>query len=204
MKISTDDLESNGYVQLCQFKHSELIPFIQRYLRKGTIAVKLYLFCNIIIIITSVIYLVNELDNNPFFDLFLKFSNGLALSFLLIPVHEFIHGVAYRLFGAKNIYFSFSFKKIIVIAFADMFVASKKEFKIILLAPFIIISTLLLITLTLISASWQITILGILLTHTAMCSGDFGLLSYLEVNKEKQVITFDDIKNKTTFFYYKP
>lgn len=204
MKISTDDLESNGYIQLCQFKHSELIPFIQMYLRKGTIAVKLYLFCNIIIILSSVIYLVSELHNNSFFYLFLKFSNGLALSFLLIPVHEFIHGVAYRLFGAKYISFSFNLKKIIFIAFADKFVASKKEFKIILLAPFIIISTLLLITLTLINASWQITILGILLTHTAMCSGDFGLLSYLEVNKEKQVITFDDIKNKTTFFYYKP
>ena len=34
-----------------------------------------------------------------------------------------------------------------------------------------------------------------------MCSGDFGLLSYFEFNKDKQVVTYDDIENKISYFY---
>ena len=34
-----------------------------------------------------------------------------------------------------------------------------------------------------------------------MCSGDFGLLNYFEFNKEKQIVTYDDVENKISYFY---
>jgi RNA polymerase sigma factor (sigma-70 family) len=39
------------------------------------------------------------------------------------------------------------------------------------------------------------------LAHAAMCSGDFGLLSYFEYHKTKQVATYDDVENKISYFY---
>lgn len=45
--------------------------------------------------------------------------------------------------------------------------------------------------------------MGVLLAHTAMCSGDFGLLSYFEFNKEKNVVSYDDVENKISYFYAK-
>ena len=86
-------------------------------------------------------------------------------------------------------------------ALADKFVANKKEFEIVALAPFIIITTTLIICLLIANTNWTLTISSVLLAHTAMCSGDFGLLSYFEFNKEKQVVTYDDIENKISYFY---
>ena len=88
-------------------------------------------------------------------------------------------------------------------ALADKFVANRKEFTIVALAPFIVISVTLLILFFIVSNIWTLTIAGILLSHTAMCSGDFGLLSYFECHKNKQVVTYDDVANKITYFYGK-
>jgi len=40
---------------------------------------------------------------------------------------------------------------------------------------------------------WQhsgLIVFGALSAHTAICYGDFGLLSYLEYNKNKKVVTY--------------
>jgi hypothetical protein len=47
------------------------------------------------------------------------------------------------------------------------------------------------------------TVLSIYLTHTAFCSGDFGLLSYFDFNKDKEVVTYDDRAGKVSYFYGK-
>jgi hypothetical protein len=86
-------------------------------------------------------------------------------------------------------------------ALAAKFVANKKEFEVVALAPFIIIATVLTILLFVVSHTWILTIVGILLTHTAMCSGDFGLLSYCEFHKDKKAVTFDDVENKISYLY---
>jgi hypothetical protein len=41
----------------------------------------------------------------------------------------------------------------------------------------------------------------ILFAHTAMCSGDFGLLNYFEFYKDKEIVTYDDVENKISYFY---
>ena len=86
-------------------------------------------------------------------------------------------------------------------ALADKFVASKKEFEVVALAPFIIITTTLIIFIFAVSSNWTLTIIGVLLTHTAMCSGDFGMLSYFEYIKDKEVASYDDTENKISYFY---
>ena len=86
-------------------------------------------------------------------------------------------------------------------ALADKFVANKKEFEFVALAPFTIITASLIGLIFIADASWTLTLSSVLLAHTAMCSGDFGLLSYFEFNKEKQTVTYDDVENKISYFY---
>ena len=86
-------------------------------------------------------------------------------------------------------------------ALADKFVANKNEFGIVVLAPFISISMIFLLLLTIASYNWSLTILGILLCHTAMSSGDFALLCYFEFHRDKEVVTYDDVENKISYFY---
>jgi uncharacterized BrkB/YihY/UPF0761 family membrane protein len=86
-------------------------------------------------------------------------------------------------------------------ALADKFVANKKEFEVVALAPFLTITTILTVLFFITNSNWTLAIIGTLLAHTAMCSGDFGLLSYFEFYKNRKVVTYDDVENKISYFY---
>jgi len=60
----------------------------------------------------------------------------LAIAFALIPSHEYIHVLAYKSKGAKNTSCDANLKKFYFMAIAYRFVANKKEFQIVALAPF--------------------------------------------------------------------
>jgi hypothetical protein len=203
MKIRPEDLTENGYVQLGELGHKELVPFISKYMKKLTKFSVFYYLSNIIVF-GLVSYLFVQGFNLPTYSLgdrFAHFSYGLALAFALLPLHEYIHVLAYKSQGAKNTSYDANLKKFYFMALADKFVANKREFEIVTLAPFIIITTILTILLFIVSSSWTMTVASVLLAHTAMCSGDFGLLSYFEFNKEKHVVTYDDIEKKISYFY---
>lgn len=203
MKLTPDELAANGYVLLDKMGHKELIPFVRAYLKKRTKYAAFYYVSNLVLFGLVVFYFVEgyNLPGYSFGSRFTYFSYGLAISILLVPVHEFIHVLAYRSQGAKNTSYAANFKKFFFMALADKFVASKREFEIVALAPFLIISTVLLLIFPFANSNWQLTIFGILLAHTAMCSGDFGLLGFFEYHKKKEPVTYDDVENKVSYFY---
>ena len=203
MKIRPEELIEKGFVQLDKLEHKELIPFIKIYIKKLTKYSIIYNVSNFLIFgLTGFLFMSGF--KHPDFDFgnrLLHFSYGLAIAFLLIPLHEYIHVLAYKSQGATNTSYDVNIKKFYFMALADKFVANKKEFEIVALAPFVIITVILTILFFIVNPNWTLTIIGVLLTHTAMCSGDFGLLSYFEFNKDKQVVTYDDIENKISYFY---
>ncbi|MBV5314302.1 MAG: DUF3267 domain-containing protein [Prolixibacteraceae bacterium] len=203
MKIKPDELTDNGYVLLDQLEHKELVPFIRIYMKKRTKYSVFYYLSNFIVFALVGYFFIQgyNLPDHSFGDRFTHFSYGLAIAFALLPLHEYIHVLAYKSQGATNTSYDANLKKFYFMALADKFVANKKEFEIVALAPFIVITTTLVILLFVANANWTLTISSVLLAHTAMCSGDFGLLSYFEFNKEKQTVTFDDVENKISYFY---
>lgn len=205
MNIEPEDLGTNGYVQLDRLAHKELVPFIRTYIKKRTTFSVLYYVANIFCF-GLVGYFFTHEASSPHYQIgerFTHFSYGLALAFVLIPFHEYIHILAYKSQGAKKTSYDANIRKFYFMALADKFIANKKEFQVVALAPFVLISACLVILLFLVDGNWDLTIAGIMLTHTAMCSGDFGLLSYFEFHKDKDVVTFDDIKSGVSYFYAK-
>ncbi len=203
MKIRPEELTENGYVLIDKLGHKELVPFIRSYIKKPTKYSVFYYLSNFIVFGLVGYFFVQgyNLPNYSFGDRFTHFSYGLAIAFALLPLHEYIHVLAYKSQGATNTSYDANLKKFYFMALADKFVASKKEFEVVALAPFIIITSLLIVMFFMVNANWMLTISSVLLAHTAMCSGDFGLLSYFEFNKKKQVVTYDDIENKISYFY---
>jgi hypothetical protein len=203
MKIRPDELRENGYILLDKLGHKELVPFIRTYMKKRTRYSVFYYISNFLLFGLVGYFFVEgyNLPHYSFGDRFTLFSYGLAIAFALLPLHEYIHVLAYKSQGATNTSYDANLKKFYFMALADKFVANKKEFEIVALAPFIIITTTLIIFLLVANSNWILTISSVLLAHTAMCSGDFGLLSYFEFNKEKQTVTYDDVENKISYFY---
>lgn len=205
MKIKPQELTDNGYILFDNLGHKELIPFVKTYLNKRTPISLFYTLSNVIFagIIFFLFCKSYGTDSFNLSDGFTHFSYGLAIAFGLIPIHEYIHVLAYKSQGAKNTSYDANLKKFYFMALADQFVANKKEFRIVALAPFVVISTILIILLFFVSQLWAFTILGILLTHTAFSSGDFGILSYFDFHKESDIVTYDDKKNSISYFYGK-
>jgi hypothetical protein len=203
MEMSPDELTENGYVLLDKLEHKNLISFTATYMKKLTKYSAFYYLTNLILFGLAGYFFVKgyDLPNYDFGARFVNLLYGLAIAFLLVPLHEYIHVLAYKLQGAKKTSYATDLKKFYFMALADKFVASKKEFEIVALSPFIVITVILIILAFVGSSNWSLIITGVLIAHTSMCSGDFGLLSYFELNKEKQVLTYDDIENKISYFY---
>ncbi len=205
MTLQPAELAEQNYVLIDKLHHNELVGFIQLYMKKRTTYVVFYYLANLLVFALAGYFFVEgyALPDYNVGERFTHFSIGLALAIALLPLHEYIHVLAYRSQGAKNTLYAANLKKFYFMALADQFVANKKEFEVVALAPFAVISLTLLVLLFVVSPSWTITIIGTLLAHTAMCSGDFGLLSYFEFHKDKQPVTYDDVESKTSYFYGK-
>jgi hypothetical protein len=202
MKISPDALESHGFAHQDTLEHQDLIPFVQKYLKKPTVSSRLYTAANLLLFAALVANFVYQNGANEItIGTGLTFSSfGISIAFLLIPLHEFIHVLAYKYVGAERTSYDVNWKKFYFMALADRFVADRKEFKIVALAPFITITSLGLMALLLTSAEESFIPLSTILVHSAFCGGDFGILSYFDFHKDKTVVTYDDISTGKSYF----
>jgi hypothetical protein len=203
MKLKPEELHENGYLLLDHLNHKELVPFIQTYIRKWTKFSVIYYCFNLLIAGFTGYLLVSDFnsENYSFLRKFSNLSLGLAMALLLVPLHEYIHVIAYKINGATNTSYDANLKKFYFMALADKFVANKREFQIVALAPFLIISIVLIGIIFLVNENWKLSIMATLLAHTAMCSGDFGLLSYFDYHRDKDIVTYDVVENNISYFY---
>lgn len=134
-------------------------------------------------------------------DVLKYFGNGCAITFLLIPPHEILHGIAYKLCGAKKVSYKANWRKLYFMAVADKFVTFRKQFYFIALLPVTLISIIMLIAAYFASPTGQIMWLTVGLVHASMCAGDFGLMSFFAENKHREVVTYDDVENEISYFY---
>jgi hypothetical protein len=205
MKLKPEELEANGFVLLDSLEHRDIVPFIQTYLKKNTLFTYVYYLSNLLAVLLLILYAyLNYSSNNlSVSDIITKLSIGIVAAFLLIPVHEYIHALAYKSQGAPNTSYDANLRKFYFMAMADNFVANRKEFCIVALAPFVTISITLLLLLGFVSLSNSLLVIGTLLVHTAFCSGDFGLLCYFDFHTNKEVVTYDDKTKGLSYFFGK-
>lgn len=203
MNLNPDSLEPEGYVLLDKLDHLQLIPFVRMYINKRTRFAMLYMLANLLAFGSAGFFLLRYYRAGEYSlgEGLTYFSFGIASVFALLPLHEFIHVLAYKAQGAKKTSYDANLKKFYFLAVADRFVANRREFQIVALSPFVIISSIGLLLLNFTSPHWTMTVLGALLIHTSFCSGDFGLLSYFDFHKDMEVVTYDDKDNRVSYFY---
>ncbi len=201
MKIEVDELQNAGYEPFATLYLSDIAGFIKPYLSKKNIYVYSYYAASGIPLILFMAMMGFVLAKNQgVANFFSNFFLGFSFAFLLLPLHEYIHGLAYRYVGAKNISYGADWKKFVFYAVADKFVANYQEFKIVALAPFMVITFLGIVLFFVLPADWKYSMVGMIFLHSAFCGGDFGLLSFFKENIDKEIVTYDDVPNKISYF----
>jgi hypothetical protein len=206
MKYFPEDIKSNPrFVLLDELNYDNIVDFTAKYIRKrNSSMVFFYIFMvgTFLLVIGSLVYGV-VYHNREFGGIMKQYLYGLILSFsAMIPIHEIIHGIIYVLLGARKVYFGAEFKQFAFYAVADEFVTGKTGFYLLAVGPFLTISILSLLGFILVPGIASYTYISILFFHTTMCIGDFALMSYYDTNKDKNIYTFDDIKNRVSYYYY--
>ncbi|MCL3779502.1 DUF3267 domain-containing protein [Prolixibacteraceae bacterium JC049] len=204
MNIQPNELENSGYVLIDKLKHNDLMVFLTEK-NKTNKSFYSYLFLGCLIAplpILSFFFTISFLQDKITIGSGLLYCLlGIGLVFLFIPFHELLHALGYRLVGARNISFFANIKKLYFAAISDKSVINLKEFKVVALFPFLFVIITGLALIPLISNNLLLTIITFITVHNLFCSGDFALLNYMQSNKHKGIVTYDDKAKGETYFY---
>lgn len=206
-EIKAQELQDETKFQLvAKFHIDELKEFIIENMKSKT---KYTIFYNVVFMLMVFLgfaflsYHFNS-ENVETISLLLYLGGGIVVAFsLIIVLHEWIHGMIYKMLGAPRVVYGGDIKKFIFYAAAPMFVLGKADFFKVAMAPFVIITLLSILIFALGSIEIKCFAIGLLMAHTMACGGDFALMSFFEKNKEKEILTYDDMENKTIYFYEK-
>ena len=205
MQLSPEELSTPQYTLLERLNHKDMIPFVQTYLKKRTFASVFYYATTFVLFMIAVFFMAYYVASKQvkLGEALGYLATGIGFFFLLIPLHEYLHALAYRWQGATQTSFDMNLRKFYFLAIADKFVASRTEFRIVALAPFTVISGALIILALFVNQLQLFTVLGALFMHTSACSGDFALLSFYNFHAGKTIFTYDDKTNEISYFYEK-
>lgn len=206
MKLKANELENKGYQVIAELNIKDMAPFIMEWIALNNIFTRLFkigIGLSLAIIVWAFHYNMNLEAPIGIGKSFLQFLGGIGLSLLLIPIHEALHGLAYKIKGASKVTYGANLSKMMFYAAADKYVVNEEEFKFVALTPFVIITFGLLISFLLLPIKLKMICAGILFFHTQACIGDFGMLSFFSSQKFKEVVTFDDLESNTAYFYGK-
>lgn len=125
----------------------------------------------------------------------------LLIPLLMIPVHEALHLIPFRLAGARDIRLGVDLRQGIFYVTAHRFVAGKRLFTLVALTPFITIAAGILIAMVFCPIWWKWVLAMSLTVHATMCAGDAALLGFMSGFKNRDAYTWDDANRKEAYFY---
>lgn len=205
MKLRPEDLkEKPEFTLLVEIDFSSTVPFLMKYIGRFNLTMGFY-FIFLAALLSLIVYMnLNFIFQSEInWNAVLKYSSfGFFLGAIpVIPIHELIHGLACRLLGARKIVYGVEWKHLMFYAAAHNFVMNRKQFAFVALSPFLIITASFLISALLTEELRSLMWISAAFFHGTMCIGDFGLLSFFNENRDKEIYTFDNIVEKKTYFY---
>lgn len=203
MPIAVEDLEKpDKYRKILEIQYTDLARFVFDYLkRKSSLIISFWVLCLAFLVMSVSI----RFEISGYFRHIQLLSHSmlglLIFPLLIIPVHELLHIIPFYLSGAKNIRVGMDLRQYLFYVTAHRHVASPLQFKIVAVLPFAIISVLALVLINYLPGLWKWSLSLFLFVHATMCSGDFALLNFYFLNRDKKIYTWDDAEKKIAYFY---
>jgi len=193
-----------GYRQVLELDFDNMIPFVLDNIRKRSFISILYAVVNATLFL-FILYIIisGRLAHQFTWGLVLRQSlTGLfAGSILVIPVHELLHGFAYRILGARKIRFGADLQQFIFYVTADRHPVTGRELYFLALTPFLLINLCTVVITILWFPQAVLFSAFFLLSHNIMCIGDFAIVNCVLQYAPRRVYTFDEIEHKKSYFY---
>ena len=224
MNISPRRLEEHGYYLYTRFEFEELVDVISRELRRRTPHMVGYWTLLAVFAVGAPATSI-AVAGGQIWVPFLGALVAIAGMIPVIPIHELLHALAFRIRGARRIRFGARFRYLMFYAIARDFVADYREMLFILYLPAAAISVALTVGTLLLGGGLltgsSATIVGIetvsgegslvrlivsafswlALIHWSACAGDAALASYMWRHRHLDMVTGDEGERLVTSFY---
>jgi hypothetical protein len=192
--VTADELRTPAFELLRAMRHQELVDFaIEYFFRRPTWMTRLHHAMSIATIVAFVAVTPGVVRG------LIAFALAVAVMFVVIlPLHEGIHAAAYWMVGARRIRWGLIPRMLAAYVVADDFVASRRQFVFVALAPFFAINGALIAG-AVVWPQYASQLLAVLLWHLAGVSGDWALLNFYWIERRRQIYTVD--QNDVSYFY---
>jgi hypothetical protein len=200
-----EELRNSGLFRpvLC-LPFSGILTFVFENIRQRNFYTVLYAVINVIGLaaLIAISFIAFTKDHPGFGSYMSSLGWGtLAGSILIIPFHEGLHAAGFLLIGARKIKFGADLSQAIFYATAKDFVAGRKGFTMVALAPFAGINLAGMVFIFGGNTTTQLIVITTLFLHNIMCIGDFAMLSFFIKHRNKEMYTFDETETMTAWFY---
>jgi Putative zincin peptidase len=205
MALMVEDLEDQKKFRIIlSISYSNIIEFVFDYVKRMS-AMTIFFWSSCLIFLGMAVHVrINIAGQFPITNIIFHTVLGLILlPIICIPVHELLHIIPYYISGAKRIRVGMDLKQYLFYVTAHRYVAAPLQFRIVAFLPFLLINTGLLLLVFLLPGLWKWSLSLFLFVHTTMCAGDFALLNFYFLNKDKKIYTWDDADKKEAYFYEK-
>ena len=188
---SFDELRGEGFELLDELHYDDLLAFAARYFFERTSWITRLHHALSLMVLGAIIATV-IMHGIHWLTALSQFLLGFVVMFVVVlPLHEGLHALAYRMAGARNIRWKMIWRYLAAYVVAERFVATRGVFHFVALAPFVVI-TPVAIALAVAFPAWSVLWLTVLLWHTAGVSGDWALLNYYWLNRDREIYTWDE------------
>lgn len=201
-----EDLQDqNNFELLTEVSHQKLKEFVVQPISQEKRIIPLYSIYQLLMVLLFIFLLARSVVmaikgfHEPI--LFIGLAAVFSVS-ILIVIHELLHALAYLVTGARKISFGAIPRKFIFYALADRQVIAPAAFRIVALAPFIIVKITCLIGVAIwFNQQLMYSFLTVMCLHSLFCSGDIAMLAFYNIHKGKEIYNYDDKTEGKTYFY---
>ena len=205
MALQVEDLDDQTrFRQVLTISYQDLIKFVFEYLKKRSGLTFFFWSVCLLSLGLTVFARIKIAGYFPVIDIIWHSVLGLIIfPVICIPVHELIHIIPYYISGARNIRVGMDLKQYLFYVTAHRYVATPIQFIIVAVTPFLILSIVVTLLVYLLPGLWKWSLSLFLFAHTTMCAGDFALMNFYFLNRNKKIYTWDDADRKIAYFYEK-
>jgi hypothetical protein len=203
MAVSVEDLDDQAkYRKILSISYQDLIPFILNQLRSGSGLIVFFWFTCLSFLVLAIRTGINVTDYYTLPEILFHSVLGLIIfPVVCVPVHEVLHIIPYYISGARKIRVGMDLKQYLFYVTAHRYVATLLQFLVVALIPFLTISIVLILLVFHMPGIWKWSLSVFLFVHATMCAGDFALLNFYFLNRNKKIYTWDDADEKMAYFY---
>jgi len=195
--------DDHGYDLILELDFNDMIPFVLKSIKRKSALSIIYAGINLALLLFIAFYLINGIKSVSLAwgPVLRQILTGIfAGTILIIPIHELLHGLVYRILGAKKIRFGTDLQQFIFFVTADRFPVSGREIIYLALTPFTAINIITIFIIVTWFPHLMLFSLFLLLSHNMMCIGDFAMVNYV-MQGNKRIYNYDVVDERKSYFY---